>query len=384
MPPTISTFATHGVKYIGSKAALLDEIHSFVAAQLPAGAPRTFLDVFTGTTRVAQSFRAAGWQVTSSDLSWASEAYAHAFLLRTPDSSRRIPDLLARLRALMEMPAAGAQPGWIETNYCDVIAADGGIVKMWKPANGRKADRVRDAIAAWEAAGEISHREAMILVACLLFALDKVDSSVGVQQAYLKSWAARANNTLALEDLPYPNGAGVGVPGQHLVGDALKLVYPPASVAYLDPPYSAHSYSTYYHIWDSITRWDKPAVGLKTNRRIDRVSGAAEFDPAMQSPWNSKGKALGAFIELVGRLPARYVCISYNDESLVPLETLEGALKEKYGGGAVTVKRIPYKRNIMCQIGNAEGKAAEGEAKTENHEVLIWVNKTVAAPQANS
>ena len=73
------SYSTHGVKYIGSKAALLDEIHSFISTQLPSAAARTIIDVFTGTTRVAQSFRAAGWTVTSSDLSWASEAYAHAF-----------------------------------------------------------------------------------------------------------------------------------------------------------------------------------------------------------------------------------------------------------------------------------------------------------------
>lgn len=379
MPPTQSPFQTYGVKYIGSKAALLEEIHTFVTAQLPATAPKTILDVFTGTTRVAQSFRAAGWRVTSSDLSWASEAYAHAFLLRTTDSGRRIPELLARLRTLMDGAAAGTESGWITANYCDVVTADGGVVKMWKPENGRRADRVRETIAAWEAAGELSHHEAMILVACLIFALDKVDSSVGVQQAYLKTWAARAHNPLVLEDLPC---AATAPPGDHLVGDALQLAYPVASVAYVDPPYSGHSYATYYHIWDSITRWDKPAVGLKTNRRIDRVSGSAEFDAAMQSPWNAKGRALGAFLALVARLPTRYVCISYNDESLVPLETLEGALKEAYGAGGVHVKKIPYKRNIMCQIGNAEGKAAEGEAKTENNEVLIWVNKTVAAPQA--
>jgi adenine-specific DNA-methyltransferase len=373
-----SPYETYGVKYIGSKASLLAEIHGFVAAQLPAGTPKTILDVFTGTTRVAQSFRAAGWRVTSSDLSWASEAYAHAFLLRTAGSSRRIPELLGRLRTLIAQPsAADAKPGWIETNYCDVTAAGGGIVKMWKPENGRKADRVRDAIQAWEEAEEVSHHEAMVLVACLLFALDKVDSSVGVQQAYLKNWAARASNALVLDDLPCAAGQPAG---EHLVGDALKLELPAASVAYLDPPYSAHSYATYYHIWDSITRWDKPAVGLKTNRRIDRVSSAAEFDPSMQSPWNSKGKALGAFLALVARLPVKFVCISYNDESLVPLETLEGALKEAYGATAVKKHLIPYKRNIMCQIGNAAaegGVAAEGGAgaKTENHEVLLWVAK---------
>ena len=350
---------TYGVKYIGSKASLIGEIQSFVAGLLPAGSDKTFLDVFTGTTRVAQAFRAAGWTVTSSDLSWASEAYAHAFLIRTAASGARIPALIGTLRALP--PVAD----WITRSYCDVVTDTGGVVKMWKPDNGRKADAIRNHIAVWEESGHISHHEAMILTACLIFALDKVDSSVGVQQAYLKNWAARANNPLQLEDLGFPEGPV----GTHIIGNALTNAYTPVTVAYVDPPYSAHSYATYYHIWDSITRWDKPAVGLKTNRRADRVSGEG-FDESMQSAWNSKRTALDAFMKLVDRLPARFVVISYNDESLVPLETLEAALKAKY---PVHIKKIPYKRNIMAQIGNA---ALNGEEPvTENHEVLIWVTR---------
>ena len=75
---------------------------------------------------------------------------------------------------------------------------------------------------------------------------------------------------------------------------------------------------------------------------------------------------------LVERLPVRYVVISYNDESLIPVDTLLTALKGKY---TVKVKNIPYKRNIMCQIGNATAE----DAKTENCEVLIWVSKVPPA-----
>lgn len=356
---------TYGVKYIGSKAALIGEIVAFVDEHYPGGTTageRRFLDVFTGTTRVAQAFRARGWTVGSSDLSWAAEAYAHAFLVRTAASGTRIPTLLEELRRL------GPAADWITKSYCDVIAADGGIVKMWTPANGAVADAMRNAIAAWETAKRITHHEAMILVACLLFALDKVDSSVGVQQAYLKTWAARAKEPLQLKDLPFPTGPV----GTHNVGDARRILYRESDVAYIDPPYSPHSYATYYHIWDSITRWDKPAVGLKTNRRADRISGEG-FDTAMTSPWNSKKGALPAFLELVARLPARFVVVSYSDESIVPLATLESALKELY---TVHKKVIPYKRNIMSQIGNAEAAIAAGaEAKTENHEILLWVVK---------
>ena len=352
--------ATHGVKYIGSKASLIGEITNFVQENIPTDLTKTFLDVFTGTTRVGQAFRAAGWMVNSSDLSWASEAYAHAFLQRTPASSARIPELINTLRQL------DGEPDWITRNYCDVVTPEGGVVKMWKPVNGSKADAIRNRIATWEQTGEINHHEAMILTTCLIFALDKVDSSVGVQQAYLKNWAARASKPLDLIDLPFPPGPI----GRHMIGDALINAYEPVTVAYLDPPYSNHSYASYYHIWDSIIRWDKPAVGLKTNRRIDRVSSSDVFDESMKSAWNSKLTALEAFTRLVHRLPARFVVISYNDESLIPLETLEAALKARY---TVKVKKIPYKRNIMAQIGNA---ATNGqEPVTENHEALLWIVK---------
>jgi adenine-specific DNA-methyltransferase len=364
---------TIGVKYIGSKAALIGQILAQIDMKLGSPASLRIIDVFTGTTRVAQAFRARGWHVQSSDLAWASEAYAEAFLKRTATSGARIPALVARLQeeSLAEPTAQAVGGGdWLTRTYCDVSGAEGSLVRMWQPANGRRADYIRNRIAAWAAAGEINRHEEMILVACLIFALDRVDNSVGIQQAYLKNWAKRTENALELRDLAYP---GAGPVGRHIVGDCLKVAYEPADVAYIDPPYSSHAYSTYYHIWDSITRWDKPAVGLKTNRRIDRVSGSAAFDGDMVSPWNRRGAALDAFLRLADRLPVRHLLISYNNESLVTLDYLTKAFKEKYGDAAVSVKRIPYKRNIMATIGNAE--LYTDEHRTENVETLIWVSK---------
>ena len=353
---------TYGIKYIGSKNSLIGEILSLIDTKLSNPRVLRCIDVFTGTTRVSQAFRSKGWAVQSSDLSWAAEAYANAFVLRTEESGKRVPALIQTLRDL------SGSSDWLTNTYCDVInPISDKRVRMWKPDNGKKADAIRNMIAEWETSNRINHHEAMILVACLIFALDKVDSSTGVQQAYLKDWASRASNKLNLEDLPLVQGA----PGTHKVGDCLELPYLEADLAYLDPPYSAHSYSTYYHIWDSITRWDKPAVKLSTNRRVDRVAAADEFDTSMQSLWNSKTTALDAFIRLCSRLPVKYILISYNNESLIPLATLTKALKDKYT--SVSVTEIPYKRNIMATIGNAA--LYTDEHKTENVEVLIWVVK---------
>ena len=136
-PASHYKMATRGVKYIGSKASLTGSIIDFVKEHHQGTGK--FLDVFTGTTRVAQAFRSNGWNVTSSDLSWASEPYAHAFLIRTAESGARIPGLIEELRALTPTP------GWITRTYCDVVTAQGGVVKMWTPANGAIADAIRRA-----------------------------------------------------------------------------------------------------------------------------------------------------------------------------------------------------------------------------------------------
>jgi len=210
----------------------------------------------------------------------------------------------------------------------------------------------------------------MILVCCLIFALDKVDNSVGIQQAYLKDWAKRTADALRLQDLSIVEGPVAS----HQIGNCLSLTYQPADVAYLDPPYSAHSYSTYYHIWDSIARWDKPAVSLKTNRRIDRVASSTEFDEAMVSLWNSGRTALEAFIKLCRNLPVRYIVVSYNNESIIPMKTLVESLEKEFGIGAVSKEDCNYKRNIMSQIGNAT--LYKDEFKTKNVESLIWIQKS--------
>ena len=349
---------TTGVKYIGSKASLIPYIVKLIDEELPGA--RKAIDVFTGTTRVAQALKKKGFEVITSDLSWASEAYAKTWIANEGDISH-LQGYIDTLNTLE------GQEGWITKNYCDVKGEGNSIIRVWQAKNGRKADTIRETIATWETHGTLKPWEAKLLSTSLIFALDKVDNTVGVQQAYLKDWCARSNNNLHLQ-LPK---SIEGIKGEHIVGDCLSIEYPKADFAYLDPPYSTHSYSTYYHIWDSIAKWDKPEVGLKTNRRLDRVSGSDSFDTTMMSAWNSKKTALNAFDRLIERLPVKHVIVSYNNESLVPIEKLLELLK-KYP--SVKTTKIDYKRNIMCQIGNA-AKGEDKDFQTKNTEYLFLITK---------
>ena len=349
----MTEYSTHGVKYIGSKKLLLPYIGEFVDA---LGDVRTAVDVCSGTTRVAQYLRQKGIATDTSDLSWATSCYAGAFV-HNADSGHLAPHVAA-------MNALPGVDGWLTTNYTGGGSteqkADG---RCFQAKNARRADAARDYIETLD----IAEWERATLITSVIRALDAVDNTVGVQQAYLKEWCKRSYNNIVFELPPLVSGPT----GRHFEGDCLKIDYPEVDLAYLDPPYSPHAYSTYYHIWDSIARWDKPETGLKARRRIDRVTKSESYDPSMESPWNRPSQALGAFRAIIERLPVRYALISYSDESLVERGDLISAISEY---GEVEVREIDYKRNIMSAIGNA-AKYGEAEKGQKNKELLILLRK---------
>jgi adenine-specific DNA-methyltransferase len=366
-------YDTYGIKYIGSKRSLLPNIGS----QIQQLNVKTAIDVFTGTTRVAQFLRQMGIKTYTSDLAWASEAYANTFVHNQDNRHLQIH--------VDAMNSFQGVRGWLTENYTGDVSVETkrGNGRCWQPKNAMKADEARDYIETLK----LAQWEKDTLIATIIFALDKVDNTVGVQQAYLKEWCERSKKDIRFELPPVISGPT----GEHFVGDALEIEYPRCDLAYLDPPYSAHSYATYYHIWDSIHRWDKPETALTAKRRIDRVARAnggknVKYDEkTVVSKWNlrdAQKSALQAFEKLIARLPVRYVVISYSDESIIKQQDLR-EMCERFDKNT-QVLEIDYRRNIMSQIGNAVKNVTEVTPESDkpkknqkNKELLLIIDKGI-------
>lgn len=374
---------TFGVKYLGSKNKLIPHI-SKVLRGLPEH-EKTALDVFTGTTRVAQCLKQLDYEVITSDLSYASKCYSNLFISH-PEPVVLVPLVDELNTKFCDVPANevlktfGAD--WITKTYCDVLSSTSRPIRVWKPKNGLRADAIRNEIELWKSLGRIDEVSASALVGLLILALDKVDNTVGVQQSYLAEWkASRADNDLRLvwshqEPLSRFQNKKTG---KHLVGNSQTLEYPSASIAYLDPPYTSHNYGSYYHIWDSIALWDKPRVGLSTNRREDRIFKNQKVvdKDFLSSPWYSAKTATNALRELVKRLPVEWVILSYSNEGLIAWDGMIALLDEMEQCGSVSqyqIEEIDYKRNIMSKIGR--GAVTDTEwTKRRNKEFIVLIQK---------
>ncbi len=308
------------IKYLGSKRTLIPLITETIGDLAPA--PATVLDLFSGTSRVGHALKAAGYRVVAND----HNAYAHALATCYVQAD---DDLLVDASLLVEeFNALPGKPGYVTQTFCTDS-------RFFQPKNGARIDAIRDAIAAKSLPPEL---EAVMLVS-LMEAADRVDSTTGLQMAYLKGWAPRSHNDLELR-VPRLLARPAGGKCVALCQDALAAAATPADIAYIDPPYNQHSYLANYHIWETLVRWDKPAhYGVACKRADVRERN---------SVFNSRPNFAAAFEKLIAAVAAPILVVSFNDEGFLPREQAEAILSTR---GQVRTLERDYKRYVGAQIG---------------------------------
>ena len=339
------------IKYIGSKRTLVPSILEVVR-----GFPwaHSVIDLFSGTSRVGHALKAAGYRVLANDHNAYAATLARCYVQADAE------DVLDAAGMLVgELNALRGAQGWFTETYC--VRS-----RFFQPRNGERIDAIRDAIAAKSLDPEL---EAVLLVS-LMEAADRVDSTTGLQMAYLKQWAPRAHNALELrvpEVLPraaHGKGRATCLDAEEAAA-ALE-----ADVAYLDPPYNQHSYLGNYHIWESLVRWDKPPVYGIACKRVDVKERRSLF--------NSRPKSADALRRLLAAVRAPVLVVSFSNEGYLSRAEME-AMLASFAGGSGTVRTIErdFKRYVGAQIGiyNPQGRKVGTVSHLRNTEYLYVVSR---------
>jgi adenine-specific DNA-methyltransferase len=332
------------IKYLGSKRALVPVLGD-IAERVEA---RTAVDLFTGTTRVAQDLKRRGLVVTATDLATYSQVLSDCYIA----TDATTVDLQALDNELKRLNALPGRRGYFTRTFCEEA-------RFFQPRNGARVDAVRDAL-------EADHRDSAlfpILLTSLMLAADRVDSTTGLQMAYLKQWAPRAHQDLELRRPELIVG-----PGATVRGDATVTVetLPPVDLMYLDPPYNQHRYFTNYHIWETLVRWDGPEAYGVARKRVDAR------EESTRSVFNDKRAAPAAMADLLRRARAEVVVLSYNDESWVTPADLTRMLHDA-GHEEVRMLAFDSKRYVGAQIGifNPTGEKVGKVARLRNVEYVF-------------
>lgn len=331
------------IKYLGSKKRLLPVLGGMASAVEAS----TALDLFTGTTRVAQEFKRRGVHTTCVDTASYSHVLALAYVA-TDEADVDKDDLVEAIDYLNALPG---DPGYFTKTFCEDS-------RYFQPKNGARVDAIREALRT-----EFQDSPLFpILLSELMLAADRVDSTTGVQMAYLKQWAPRAHKDLHMRvpDL-IPGG------GRAIRGDARStaLELDRVDLAYLDPPYNQHRYFTNYHIWETLVRWDAPEHYGIACKRVD------SREPHTKSRFNSKREMPVVLEETIRAVNADTLIVSYNNESWVSADDLLAWCGE--GREAATLLQFDSKRYVGAQIGifNPDGQRVGKVSHLRNLEYVV-------------
>jgi adenine-specific DNA-methyltransferase len=346
--PTAALQSPQVIKYLGSKRKLVPHIAELVA-RVPGVV--TAADLFTGTTRVAQALKASGLHVHANDLASYAEVLATCYVEADADAVDE-----ARLRALLaHLASVPGVDGYVTETFCH-------RARYFQPRNGRRIDAIRAEIDR-VAADRIEHA---ILLTSLLEAADRVDSTTGVQMAYLKQWAPRASNDLELRLPKLLPGSGRATRAD---ANELAPTLEGIDLAYLDPPYNQHSYRGNYHVWETLVLGDEPeAYGIAMKRTDVREC---------KSEYNFKRRALPAFEQLVASIAAPWLLVSFSDEGHISPSALREVLAAR---GDVAELTIAHDRYVGARIGihSPTGVKVGSVGKLRNVEHLFLVGDGAA------
>ena len=267
-----------------------------------------------------------------------------------PNSGRRSPT---------STPSVG-KPGYVHETFSRQA-------RFFRPENAARIDAARDCLES-EYAGSPLYP---LLLTSLIEAADRVDSTTGVQMAYVKQWAPRSFNPLELRVPELLAG-----PGRAIRGDAVALTAADGALghfdlAYLDPPYNQHRYFTNYHVWETLVAWDAPEAYGVARKRVDAR------DPTTRSAFNSKRTMPEALASVVSGVSCDLLVLSYNDESWLDASELEAICASGPGASAgrrqVATLAFDSTRYVGARIGifDPSGRKVGRVSHLSNRELLV-------------
>ena len=272
----------HNRRYLGNKFKLLDFIRGVIKEN--CSDIETVADIFSGTGAVASSFDDV--VIVTNDLLHSNYLCNLAWF-----GSENI-----RLNFLSSLISEYNQFKSFEENYMTEKFSDTYFSKI----DCSKIGFIREDIEHKYKEGIVTERERAVLIASLIYAMDKIANTCGHYDAWRRGVTFEKHLVLPVLNVPIKNNKQ----NRCFNENANELVrHIKADLIYIDPPYNSRQYSDTYHLLENVARWEKPpvyGVALKPDRKN------------LKSDYCTL-KATDAFEDLIKHCKAKYILFSYNN-----------------------------------------------------------------------
>lgn len=313
------------MRYIGSKAKLIDEIHDIINSNIKLTKDSVFCDLFSGTGTVADSFKNQ-CNLIINDNMYACFCVSKAKILNTKCFFEKLG--FDPFEFFNSADCSSYTKGFCYNNFAPTISGR----QYFSDENAKFIDYIRDTIDEWFIENKITNDEKDYLIGCLIESVSKVSNVAGVYSAYLHIWDPRAVKKMSF--LKLENESNNDYKKDFYQEDANSLIEKiNGDVLYLDPPYTTTQYISQYHVLETIAKNDRPAI---------HGVGAHRDNGNQISNWCKKGIVEYSFEQLIKKANFKYIVVSYSDAGLMSKEFIEKVLKRYAKEGSYKLKKINF------------------------------------------
>lgn len=295
-------------RYTGNKYRLMSWIKGLILEH--CSEHETFFDVFGGTGVVTAEMLDVVQSAVVNDFLYSNEICYKAFFGRGCYDVQKLKQFADEV-SITDRKALS--DNYVSLNY-------GG--RYFEHGDAKLIGAVRERIQSDYVGGSLNEREFSILLASLLYSFDRCANTVGHYDAYIKK-SCRSNFVFELIE-PIVSETDVTIYREDANELARRIS---ADVAFVDSPYNSRQYSRFYHVLETIVKWDKP-----------RLSGVAMKPPLENMSEYSRVNAPIVFADLIRNLKVRYIVVTYNNtydskssssRNKITLEQIKGILNSR-------------------------------------------------------
>ena len=265
-------------RYIGSKTSLTPWIFENIPKKYFEG---TFVDVFAGTGVVARKSLEIYNKTIVNDFLYSNFVIYNGFFGNGKFNLKKLSKFQNKMNQLEVL-----KENYVSLNFGN---------KYFSNKTAKKIGYIRQEIENNDY--KFNKREQHIALASLLYSADKVALTVGHYEVFHRKQVETTPFNYQLIN-PHTN-TNVEIYRE----DSNELVRKiKGDVFYVDPPYNSRQYSRFYHVLETITKWDNP-----------KLAGVAMKPPTENSSDYSKTKAPEVFKDLIENINGKLILVSYNN-----------------------------------------------------------------------
>lgn len=327
-------------RYTGSKYKLMPWIKDLILEHCPEH--EILFDVFGGTGVVTTELLDITKKVIINDFLFSNEVIYKAFMGKGEYNIQKLTEYENRYRS---MDKSILPEEYVSVNFGD---------KYFRKEDAKLIGFIREELDNDYEASKINEREFTILLASLLYSFDRCANTVGHYEAYIKGKEIRSEFVYELiEPINTENEITICREDSNKLA---RLVS--ADIAFIDPPYNSRQYSRFYHVMETITKWEKPDL-----------AGIAMKPPEENMSDYCRNAATRVFRDLIENLNVKYIVVTYNNtydskssssRNKITLEQIKEILEEK---GKTQIFETDYHRF------NA------GKTDASEHKELVFITK---------